>query len=159
MKILAACFCLCAMPLLSQSNSGELHLKVIDPSGRGVRSIVTIVSEANQYRNTLATGDQGTLDVRRLPYGIYEIEIQQPGFAAVSTSVGIHSSLPAEETIGLHLSPVTQSITVNASNTLIESGSGRLGESDWVRLHRGPGRLCAGPLYAGPGQLAAGLAL
>ncbi|MGC2544363.1 MAG: carboxypeptidase-like regulatory domain-containing protein, partial [Silvibacterium sp.] len=98
MKILAACFCLCAMPLLSQSNSGELHLKVIDPSGRGVRSVVTIVSQANQYRNTLATGDQGTLDVRRLPYGIYEIEIQQPGFAAVSTSVGIHSSLPAEET-------------------------------------------------------------
>ncbi|MGC2503747.1 MAG: TonB-dependent receptor plug domain-containing protein [Silvibacterium sp.] len=164
MKILAACFCLCAMPLLSQSNSGELHLKVIDPSGRGVRSVVTIVSQANQYRNTLATGDQGTLDVRRLPYGIYEIEIQQPGFAAVSTSVGIHSSLPAEETIGLQLSPVTQSITVYAANTLMnpdQAGSVTHIGSDFIENRVGsvPGRSLQDLINSQPGWLYEGNAV
>ena len=70
------------MPLFCQSNSGELRLKVTDPAGLGVKTTVQIVSEANQYRNTLATSDQGSLDVQRLPYGIYQLEIRQPGFAA-----------------------------------------------------------------------------
>ena len=164
MKILVACFCLCAMPLLSQTNSGELHLRVIDPSGRGVRSIVTIVSEANQYRNTLATDDQGALDVQRLSYGIYQIEIQQPGFAAVSTSVGIQSSFPAEETIGLHLSRVTQSVTVNASNTLInpdQAGSVNHIGSDFIehRLSSIPGRSMQDLINTQPGWLYEGNAV
>ncbi len=70
-----------AVPLFAQSNSGELRLKVTDPAGLGVKTAVQIISEANQYRNTLTTSDQGSLDVQRLPYGIYQLEIQQPGFA------------------------------------------------------------------------------
>ena len=64
-----------------------------------MKATVQIISEANQYRNTLATGDQGGLDVQRLPYGIYQLEIRQPGFAVVTESVEIRSSIPIDHTI------------------------------------------------------------
>src|SRR5450631_1804353 len=120
MTRVAILFLLCALPLFCQSNSGELRLKVTDPSGLGVKTTVQITSEANQYRNTLATSDQGALDVQRLPYGVYQLKIGQPGFAAVSESVEIRSSLPTEYAIQLKLPTVNQSVTVNAANTLID---------------------------------------
>ena len=59
MKRFAAVFFFCALPLFCQSNSGELRLKVTDPSGLGVKTTVQIVSEANQYRNTLVNHRPG----------------------------------------------------------------------------------------------------
>jgi hypothetical protein len=120
MKRFAAVLFFCALPLFAQSNSGELRLKVTDPDGLGVRTSVQIVSAANQYRNNLATSDQGVLDLQRLPYGIYRLEIRQPGFAVVSETVEIHSAIPTEYTIRLVLPSVNQSVTVTAANTLID---------------------------------------
>jgi len=76
---------------------------VTDPSGLGVKTIVHIESEANQYRNVLATSDHGDLEVQRLPYGIYRVEIEQPGFAPISEPVDIRSSLPTELKVQLKL--------------------------------------------------------
>jgi len=118
-KLLFLCL-LCALPLSGQSNWGELRLKVIDPSGLGMKTVVHITSEANHFRSVLATSDEGNLSVQRLPYGIYELEIEQPGFATVSESVEIHSSLPREYKIQLKLPVVNQSVTVSATNTLID---------------------------------------
>ena len=111
----------CAPSLFSQSNSGELVLKVIDPSGAGVKTRVHIISEANQYQSTLTTGDRGALDVQRLPYGAYQVEITQPGFAAIFKTIEIHSSLATDVTIQLRLSSVKESVTVSAAATLVDS--------------------------------------
>ncbi len=121
MKKFLALFFFCALPLFSQSNSGELHLKVTDPAGLGVKTTVLIVSEANQYRNTLTTSDAGTLDVQRLPYGLYQLEINQAGFATVSGTVEIRSSFPTEFSLQLKVSPVSESVIVNADSTLINT--------------------------------------
>jgi TonB-dependent Receptor Plug Domain len=120
MKRFAALFLLLSSALLAQSNTGELHLKVADPSGLGVRTTVLIVSEANQYRNTLATAEDGTLDVQRLPFGIYRLDITQAGFAPASEIVEIRSLIPLEFTIQLELTSVTQTVTVKAPDTLID---------------------------------------
>ena len=104
----------------AQSNRGELHLTVTDPAGLGVKTTVQISSEANQYRNTLTTSDQGALNVQRLPYGIYQLSIEQPGFAPVSQSVEIRSSLSTEYAIKLKVAAVNESVTVNAQSTLID---------------------------------------
>jgi len=111
------CFCL---PLFAQSNSGELRLKVTDPSGLGLKATVEVVSEANQYRSTLATTDQGVLDLQRLPFGLYQVAVSQPGFVAVTETVEIRSSIPTEYTIQLKISSVSQSVSVSAGNTLID---------------------------------------
>ncbi len=160
----AAILFFCAMPLFCQSNSGELRLRVIDPDGLGVRTAVQIVSQANQYRSTLATGDQGRLDVQRLPYGIYRLEIKQPGFAETSESVDIHSSIPTEYTIQLILPTVNQSVTVSADKTLInpdQAGAvNRIG-SDQIqnRLSSIPGRSLQDLVNSQPGWLYEGNAV
>jgi outer membrane cobalamin receptor len=120
MKRFIALFLLGIWPLFSQSNRGELRLKVTDPSGLGVKTSVQIVSEANQYRNTLFTDDQGNLDVQRLPYGIYTIDVGQVGFATASESVEVRSAIPVETVLELKLPSVNESVSVHAGETLID---------------------------------------
>jgi TonB-dependent Receptor Plug Domain len=115
-----ALFFLIAGSAFGQSTSGELRLRVTDPSGLGVKTTVQIISDGNQYRNILATNDQGKLEVQRLPYGIYRLEISQPGFATVSASLEIRSSLATEYAVQLKLPTVSQSVTVTAANTLVD---------------------------------------
>jgi hypothetical protein len=120
MKKVSVLFLFSSMPLICQTNQGELRLKVVDPTGLGVRTTVQMVSRANQYRNALATSDQGDLDVQRLPFGLYQLEIEQPGFAAKSEWIEIRSSLPTGLKIQLQLSHVNESVKVSAADTLID---------------------------------------
>jgi hypothetical protein len=164
MKKLAALFLLFALPLLCQSNTGELHLKVTDPSGAGVKTTVQIVSEANQYRSTLTTDDQGGLDLQRLPFGLYQLQIGQPGFATASESVSIRSSIPIARTIQLKLNPVSQSVKVTAGNTLInpdQAGSVDQIGSKFVQDRTGsiPGRSIQELVNSQPGWLYEGNAV
>jgi len=164
MMRLAAIFFFCAVPLFCQSNSGELRLRVTDPDGLGVKTMVQIVSVGNQYRNTLATSDLGNLDVQRLPYGIYQIEIKQSGFASVSESVEIHSSIPTRYAIQLNLPSVNESVTVSAANTLIDpdqAGSVNQVGSDLIqaRVSSVPGRSLQDLVNSQPGWLYEGNAV
>jgi TonB-dependent receptor-like protein len=160
----AAILFLCALPLFCQSNSGELRLKVIDPAGLAVKTTVQITSKANGYRNTLATSDEGRLDVQRLPYGIYQLEIKQSGFAQISESVDIHFSIPAEYTVQLELPTVNQAVTVSAANTLInpdQAGAVSQIGSDLIqnRLSSIPGRSLQDLVNSQPGWLYEGNAV
>ena len=151
-------------PAVGQSNRGELRLRVTDPSGLGVRTSVQITSEANQYRNTLPTGDQGTLNVQRLSYGVYELEVIQPGFAPASASVEIHSSIPTEYTIELKLPSVKESVTVKAEATLLDPGrAGSVNEigSDTIQRRSTslPGRSIQDLVNTQPGWLYEGNAV
>jgi len=160
----AAILFFCAAPLFSQSNSGELRLQITDPDGLAIKTTVQIVSQANQYRNTLTTSEQGRLDVRRLPYGIYQLEISQPGFALTTASIDIHSSFPVDYTIQLLLPTVKQSLDVSAANTLIDPdqpGSvNHLGSDDiQTRLSSIPGRSLQDLVNSQPGWLYEGNAV
>jgi hypothetical protein len=109
-----------ALPMLSQSNTGELRLTVTDPSGSAVKSTIELVSEANQYRYTLTTDDKGYVDFERLPYGIYQIQIEAPAFAKVAEPVEIRSALPLERAIRLKVASVSESVNVTATATLVD---------------------------------------
>lgn len=111
---------LLCLPAIAQSNTGELRLKVTDPSGLGIQSRVELVSEANQYRNVFNTDEAGVLIARRLPYGVYRLEIRQPDFAPVSQSIEIRSAVPFSYSIKLSLPSVATSVTVTDADTLID---------------------------------------
>src|ERR1700691_5735398 len=108
------------LPLLSQSTTGELRLTITDPTGSGLKSTVELVSQGNEYRHTFSTDDQGNLDAKRLPYGIYQMQIRAQGFAEVSESVEIRSALPLDRTIRLKIGSVSESVKVNAAGTLVD---------------------------------------
>jgi hypothetical protein len=150
--------------LHAQANNGELRLKVTDPAGLGIKATIQITSRANQYRNTLATSAQGNVEVQRLPYGIYQIEIEHPGFAALSQSIEIRSSLPTEYKIQLKLSTVNQSVKVSGSNTLVDPD--QAGSVDQIgsgfiqdRLSSVPGRDLQDLVNSQPGWLYEGNAV
>ena len=120
MKKILVLVCACAASVFGQSGRGELRLRVTDPAGLGVKAAVVIVSEANQYHSTLTTSDQGALDVERLPFGIYRIEIVQAGFAAESDTVEIRSAIAIDYVIQLKLPSVKETVTVKSPGTLID---------------------------------------
>ncbi len=150
--------------LCAQGNNGELRLKVTDPSGLGVKATVKVVSQANEYRNTLTTNDQGNLDLQRLPFGTYQLEINQTGFAEASQTIDIRSTIPTDYTIQLKISSVSQSVNVSASNTLIDpdqAGSvNQIGSSFMqTRLSSVPGRSIQDLVNSQPGWLYEGNAV
>ena len=112
--------CLLALPLAAQSTLGELHLRVTDPRGSGIKASVQIVSEANQYNSTFATDDSGVLVAKRLPFGLYDVQVAQPGFSLASASIEVRSAVPVEYSIKLNLPSVNTSITVQAAETLVD---------------------------------------
>jgi len=113
-------FFLGAASLFGQSNVGELRLKVTDPAGLGVEGSVKLVSEANQFRRTLATDEAGKLVAKRLPFGVYRVDIRQPGFAPFSELLEIRSAIPAQHHITLSLAAVNISVVVGDRATLID---------------------------------------
>jgi hypothetical protein len=161
----AAIVFLCSSTLLlAQSNTGELRLTITDPAGLGVKSTVELVSQANQYRSTFTTDAQGKLDAKRLPYGIYQIQIEAPAFAQVAESVEIRSALPLDREIRLKIAPASESVKVTATATLIDPY--RAGSVDQIgqqtiedRLTALPGRSMQDLVNSQPGWLYEGNAV
>jgi outer membrane cobalamin receptor len=157
--VLLSCSGVCA-----QTNTGELRLKITDPSGLGLKTKIEISSSANEYRSTLATDNSGNAIAKNLPYGVYRITVQQPGFAPVSQTIEIRSALPENYTIKLKLLSVTTSVTVSGDKTLIDPdragsvyqiGSGTIQN----RLSSLPGRSLQDLVNSQPGWLYEGNAV
>jgi TonB-dependent receptor-like protein/carboxypeptidase family protein len=153
-----------APALVAQTNSGELRLSVVDPSGLGLKATVQITSRGNQYRNSLSTDDQGHAVAQRLPFGRYQLDVSRAGFAESSQSVEIRSSLPAELTIQLKLNSLSQSVVVSAADTLIDpdqAGSVSQIGSDFIQNRVGsiPGRSIQDLVNSQPGWLYEGNAV
>ena len=114
---------LLAVPGLAcgQVNEGALHLVVSDATGHAVSAAVEVVNQAIQYAQELSTGADGTLDVAHLRFGLYRLEIRRSGFASVQSSVEIRSSIPTRLAIQMKIAPLTESVKVDASETLLSA--------------------------------------
>jgi outer membrane cobalamin receptor len=112
----------------------------------------------------LNTGAQGDLDIGRLPYGIYQLQIERPGFAPISETLAMRSSLPVRHTVQLKLATVTESVKVNTAATLIDpdqpGSAGQIG-SDFIQHRLGsiPGRSLQDLVNSQPGWLYEGNAV
>jgi outer membrane cobalamin receptor len=157
-------FLLCASAALGQSNSGELRLKVTDPSGLGVRSSVELLCEANQFQKTLPTDGTGELVVKRIPFGVYRVQIDHPGFAEFQDSIEIRSAIPFDYTVRLSIAAASTSVVVNGMDTLIDphrtGDINRIG-SEMIQDRMGslPGRSLQDLVNSQPGWLYEGNAV
>jgi hypothetical protein len=104
-----------------QANEGALHLVVTDTTGHGVSAAVEIVNQGIQYSRALSTNADGSLDLNRLPFGLYHLEIRHTGFASVESSVDIHSSIPTQFAVQMKVSAPTESVRVSADDTLLSA--------------------------------------
>jgi outer membrane cobalamin receptor len=157
-------FLTCASCLLGQSNSGELRIRVTDPSGLGVKSSVELVSEANQFQKTLTTDGLGDLVVKRIPFGVYRVQIDHPGFAVFQDSIEVRSAIPADYTAKLSIASANTSVVVNDADTLIDphrTGAINHVGSDMIqeRVSSLPGRSLQDLVNSQPGWLYEGNAV
>lgn len=113
---------LLALPLLAQSNAGELRLKVLDPHGFGVKASVTLSSDAAQVHRTLTTDDAGLLSARNLPFGPYQLSVQSTGFTAYTGLIEIRSALPTEYLVKLSIAALSTAVDVTAESPLLDPG-------------------------------------
>ena len=127
-----AVWLLLTLSMVAQSNSGELRLKVTDPNGHRVKTTVTLHSDANEYDTTFVTDESGVVIARRLPFGVYRVQVDQPGFARFVATVEIHSEIPVDYAVHLTVASVTTSVTVQDVVTLIDPD--RAGSSNEIGL-------------------------
>src|SRR5580704_8434158 len=99
-------------PLYAQVNTGELRLRVTDSAGFGLKASVTLSSGASQYRNVFDTSAAGDVDVKALPYGIYMVRAEKPGFAPHTGTVEVRSLVPTVHAIMLAVASVATSVDV-----------------------------------------------
>ena len=164
MKRILSLICLLPLPALCQVNTGELRLKITDPSGLPAIASVQVTSEGNQYSSLLKTDAGGKAILKTLPYGLYALHIMNPGFAEISESVHIRSSLPVEYSFKLQLATVATSVKVNDVGTLVDpdrsNSTMRIG-SDQIqdRIASLPGRSVQDLVNSQPGWLYEGNAV
>ena len=111
---------LLAALLCAQSNTGELRVKVTDQDGLPIQSSVEITSQANQVRQQLETDASGAAVVKRLPFGIYHVEVKRAGFTRVSDLLEIRSAIPREYRVTLGVAPIETVVQVNDAETLVD---------------------------------------
>jgi outer membrane cobalamin receptor len=115
-----ALFLLCGMSARAQRARGELRLEVHDLHGTAVASSAELVSEANGFRRSFATGPDGRYVAQDLPFGVYRLSLQAEGFAPWSDLVEIRSEVPVRVALTLGVAPVTTKVEVNDSATLVD---------------------------------------
>jgi outer membrane cobalamin receptor len=108
------------LPLLAQSDAGELRLKVTDAAGLPVPCTVELASQANQVRQKMDTDASGTLDLKRLPFGLYRLRVERAGFAPHSGLVEIRSAIPYEYRVTMAVAPIETQVVVRDSETLLD---------------------------------------
>ena len=155
---------LCALPVLGQSNAGELRLKVTDPDGLAVKASAELSSDAIQFHRFFSADDSGLLIVRNLPFGLYRLKVQHQGFEPYSGLVEIRSTFPTEYAVKLSIASVSTAVQVIAQSTLLDPE--RAGASNHIdqqeiadRQESIPGRSMADLVNSQPGWLYEGNAV
>jgi hypothetical protein len=147
-----------ALGQFAASNTGELHLTVVDASGLPLRSGVELVSAANQVRQQLETDPQGSLVAKRLPFGSYHLIVTRDAFAPFSGVVEIKSAVPTRYRVELSPASLQAQVTVTPEHTLLDPGQTTTAhriaaETIRNRMTAAPGRSLADLVNAQPGWL------
>jgi outer membrane cobalamin receptor len=152
------------LPLFGQVNTGELHLKITDPSGRPVRATVTVTSTEYQYFVVLQTDAEGKAVAKTLPYGVYSVRAKETGYNDISRSIEIHSAFPFECSVQFELAAVSSLIKVEDSAALLDPyrsySMSRIGSEQIAdRVASLPGRSVQDLVNSQPGWLYEGNAV
>src|SRR6516164_7017137 len=76
----------------SQAASGEIHLKVKDPSGADMQASGELENLANGSMRSFKTDSEGNYIFGALPFARYRLEITREGFATQSLLIDVQSA-------------------------------------------------------------------
>ena len=148
----------------SQANRGELRITIADPSGAPLRARIELDSRSNQFHASLETDPAGHVTVAMLPFGVYQLSIDQGGFAPYRATIDVHSPVPFEKHVRLALANVESEIRVSDRSTLVDLNSvaaaDQIGQEQIKgRMSSLPGRSVQDLIVSQPGWLYEGNAV
>ena len=115
----------------SQAATGRAFGTVTDQQHAAVpRANVIVTNETTQVSSTTTTNSEGYFEVLNLPIGTYAITVEHPGFVKYVTGGNkllINESLKFE--ITLKIGAPSQTVTVEAQATQVETANPTLGQS------------------------------
>ena len=112
---------LIALPLAGQRGTGELRLTVKDPAGLALEADGSVVGQATQVHRRFTTGADGQYSLRALPFGMYRVLVERPGFTTFSSLVEIRSETPLDYHVTLRVGVVETTVVVSDSETLLDA--------------------------------------
>ncbi|MGA7339379.1 MAG: carboxypeptidase regulatory-like domain-containing protein [Terracidiphilus sp.] len=102
-------------------NAGTVHGTVTDPTGAVVpNATVELTNVISQYDRTTTTDGTGQFTFPNVPFNPYRINVSAKGFASLSQSVEIGSSVGTNLKLVLQVTGGSQTVTVESSGDLIE---------------------------------------
>ena len=150
--------------LSGQADTGEIHLRITDPSGAAMSAAVELSSVGNGYDKFFVSDGDGRALIQQIPFGVYRLQVRRAGFAVFSTTFPVSSSLLLDEAIQLRVAAQVTQIHVSATDTLINpdrpSAVIEIGENEIrQRLSSLPGRSVQDLVNSQPGWLCEGNAV
>jgi Carboxypeptidase regulatory-like domain len=107
-----------ASAVFSQTPTGSIKGRVMDPNGAAVtNATVTIKENATNREITSATNDEGFYEARNLPVGSYTVKVEQSGFSTSTVeNVVVQTGQIATADVSLAVGTVgTQTVTVQGT--------------------------------------------
>jgi len=112
---------LAVSPVVAQLAAGEIRVTVTDATGLPLPSSGVLTSDSSQTERRFETDAQGRFTFDRLPFGVYRIAVDAPGFARRTEVVDVRSALPRVIQVSLLVAAVTASVTVTEQPTLVDT--------------------------------------
>ena len=112
------------IPQLGQAQDvGGFRGRVTDPAGAAVPGATITVTEQNSnWTRSSETNEVGDYEVRGILPGTYTIQARQPGFREyINRDVVVYARQVRRVDVSLELGDVTESITVEAEASVIET--------------------------------------
>ncbi len=125
---------------------GDVTILVRDPQGLAVEARVALSSRTSLFRSEGVADSEGRARFRRLPLGVYRLQVTAPGFAPHVETLEIPSAIPVVRTAALSLEIAGVTVTVEQAAPLIDPADpgltlrvsrSRLEETSFSTLGRG----------------------
>lgn len=123
---LASIFMFLAVPVLAQTNKGEIKGTVVDQGGAVVPNAqVTVTNTGTGTSRVVSTSEAGAYAVPLLDPGTYQVEVVPPSSLnlqkAIQTNVAVQTSQTATVDVSLPTGSVGAEVTITTGPSLVET--------------------------------------
>jgi hypothetical protein len=116
---------LVSLPAFGQVTTGSVNGVINDPGGATIAgAAVTLRNNETGAERTTTTNEQGEFDFQQVEPGKYSVAVEAKGFKkAVAPDIVVEVGKPSRTTIALEVGAVSETVTVSASQDVINSTS------------------------------------
>lgn len=119
---------------LAQSNTGSLSGTVSGPDGVIPNATIKVVDNATGKERVVTATSEGTFSIAQLDAGTYTVTVAVQGFKTyTANNVKIDVAKQYDLTVALEVGNLSESVTVSAGESLINSTSGELSNTVQTR--------------------------